>query len=102
MRSTSYIENLSGEIVEEMIYTLRQEQFENGNVVFKEGDTSKGIMFVMEGGIELSHSEEGRSVVIDALLPGSYLFSSTCLTEEKIKLTGVALGKTTVLVLPYE
>ena len=59
-------------------------------------------MFLMEGGIELSHTEHGRSVLVDTLLPGSYLFSSTCLTEERIKLTGVALGKTTVLVLPYE
>ena len=102
VRGTSYIEHFSDYIMEEMIYTLRQEQFEDGNVIFREGDTSKGIMYVMEGGIDLSHSEDGEQVVIDTLLTGSQLFSYTCLTDERIKLTGVALGKTTVLVLPYE
>ena len=102
IRRTSYIEPLSNEIVEEMLHTLRQEQFENGNILFREGDTCKGIMFVLEGGVELSHQEEGKSIVIDTLVPGSYLFSYACLTEERIKLTGAALGKTTVLVLPYE
>ena len=62
----------------------------------------KGIIFVMEGGIELSHHEEGKQIVIDTLLSGSHLFSYTCLTDERITLTGVALEKTTLLVLPYE
>ena len=102
IRRTSYIEKLSDEIVEEMLYTLRQEQFENRNVIFREGDMCKGIIFVMEGGIELSYTENGNSIVIDTLMQGSYLFSYSCLTEERITMTGVALGKTTVLVLPYE
>ena len=85
-----------------MLYTLRQEQFENRNLIFKEGEMCKGVIFVMEGGIELSHTEEGKSIVIDTLLPGSHLFSYTCLTDERVTLTGCALGKTTLLVLPYE
>ena len=85
-----------------MLYTLRQEQFERGNVIFREGDMCKGIIFVMEGGVELSHTEEGKSIAIDTLLPGSHLFSYTCLTDERITLTGTAIRKTTVLVLPYE
>ena len=56
----------------------------------------------MEGGIELSHTEDGQSIVIDSLMQGSFLFSYTCLTEERISLSGVAVGKTTVIVLPYE
>ena len=99
---TSYIEKLSDEIIEEMLYTLRLEQFENRNVIFREGDMCKGIIFVMEGAIELSYSENRNSVVIDTLGPGSSLFSYSCLTEENITMTGVAVGKTTVLVLPYE
>ena len=55
LRGLSYIAHLSDDILEEMRYTLRQEQFENGNMIFREGDVCKGIMFVMEGGIELSH-----------------------------------------------
>ena len=85
-----------------MLYTLRQEQFENKNIIFREGDMCKGIIFVMEGGIELSCAENGNSVVIDTLGPGSSLFSYSCLTEESTTMTGVAVGKTTVLVLPYE
>ena len=56
---TSYIEKLSEDIIEEMVYTLKQEQFENGNTIFREGEQCKGIIFVMEGNIELSHSESG-------------------------------------------
>ena len=85
-----------------MLYTLRQEHFENGNVIFREGEMCKGIIFVMEGGVELSYTENGNSILIDTLMQGSYLFSYSCLTEESISMTGVAVGKTTVLVLPYD
>ena len=85
-----------------MLYTLRQEQFDNRNIVFREGEMCKGIIFVMEGGIELSHTEDGKSILVDTLMQGSHLFAYTCLTEERITLTGTALGKTTILVLPYE
>ena len=85
-----------------MLYTLRQEQFEDGNVIFREGDNCKGIIFVMEGGVEISYTENGQSIVIDTLVQGSSLFSYSCLAEKSIPLTGIAVGKTTVLVLPYE
>ena len=98
---TTYFEKLSEDIIEEMVYTLKQEQFENGNVIFKEGEICKGIIFVMEGNIELSHSEAGESIVLDNLPAGSYLFSYTCLTEERTPITGIARAKTTILVLPY-
>ena len=99
---TSYIAKLSDEIIEEMLYTLRQEQFENGNTIFREGDMCKGIILVMDGGIDLTCTENGKSIAIDTLGPGSSLFSYSCLAEEGITLTGVAVGKTTILVLPYE
>ena len=51
-----------------MLYTLRQEHFENRNTVFREGELCKGIIFVMEGGIELSHTEHGKSIVVDTLM----------------------------------
>ena len=85
-----------------MLYTLRQEQFEDGNVIFREGDNCKGIIFVMEGGVEISYTENGHSIVIDTLVQDSSLFSYSCLADESIPLTGVAVGKTSVLVLPYE
>ena len=53
---TSYLKSLPDEIVDDMIYALRQEQFENKNVVFREGEICKGLLFVMEGGIELSNT----------------------------------------------
>ena len=40
--------------------------------------------------------------MLDNLLAGSYLFAYTCLTEEKTSITGIARGKTTILVLPYQ
>ena len=39
---------------------------------------------------------------MDTLVPRNQLFSYTMLTDERIKLTGTAIGKTSVLVLPYE
>ena len=53
---TSYLKSLPDEVVDDMIYALRQEQFENKNVVFREGEICKGLLFVMEGGIELSNT----------------------------------------------
>ena len=89
-------------MIEEVVFSVKQEMFEDGNTIFQEGDPCKGVVFVMGGEIELSYQEGGKSIVVDRLGAGSYLFSYTCLTAERLPLSGVANGKTNVLVLPTQ
>ena len=81
---TDYFGNLPEDEIEDLVYMLKQEQFENENVIFREGDPCRGIMYLMEGNMELSHVEEGHEIVVDTLNPGSYLFSYTFLTTQPI------------------
>ena len=81
------------------MYMLKQEQFEADTAIFREGDPCRGIMYIMEGNIELCHVEGGREVAIDTLFPGSYLFSKTLVSGFLVQLTGIAKGKVTLLLL---
>ena len=97
---TDYFGNLPEDEIEDLVYMLKQEQFEHENVIFREGDACRGIMYLMEGKIEISHVEEGQDIVVDTLNPGSYLFTYTFLTIQPIQITGVAKGRVNLLVLP--
>ena len=102
MRRVEYFTSLTDEMIEEVVFSVKQEMFEDGNVIFQEGDTCKGVVFVMGGEIELSYQEGGKSIVVDRLGAGSYLFSYTCLSSDRLSLSGTANGKTNVLVLPTQ
>ena len=96
---TEYFNNLAEETLDDLVYMLKQEQFDAENAIFREGDPCRGIMYLMEGSIELCHVEGCREVVLDALLPGSYLFPKTLVSGFPVQLTGIAKGKVTLLVL---
>ena len=100
--ATDYFSCLSEEAIEDLVLTLKQEQFETDTAIFKEGDTCRGIIYLIEGNIELCHVEDGQEIVVDTLCPGSYLFSYTFLAEYPVQLTGIARGKVSLLVLPQQ
>ena len=81
------------------MYMLKQEQFDADTAIFREGDQCRGIIYLMEGNIELCHVEDGREVVLDTLNPGSYMFPKTLVSGFQVQLTGIAKGKATLLVL---
>ena len=99
---TDYFSRLPDEVLEDLVYMLKQERFESDNVIFREGDPCRGIMYLMEGNIDICHSENGQEIVVDTLYPGSYLFSYTLLDGFSIQLTGIARGKVSLLVLPEQ
>ena len=68
-----------------MLHEIKQEQFENGNIVFKEGDHCRGIMYIIDGEIDLSYSKDNQSILVDTLGRGSYLFPYTSLTTEPVR-----------------
>ena len=68
-----------------MLHEIKHEQFENGNIVFKEGDHCRGIMYIIDGEIELSYSKDNQSILVDTLQKGSYLFPYTSLTNEPVR-----------------
>ena len=94
-----------------MLHEIKQEQFEDGNIVFKDGDQCRGIMYIIDGEIELSYSKKNQSILVDTLGRGSYLFPYTSLTNEQVRqsnlisqlaLNGIAKGKTNVIVIPQQ
>ena len=85
MSNVEFFEDLSEDIIEDMTHELKQEQFENNNVVFKEGDHCRGIMYIIDGEIELSYSKDNQSILVDRLGRGSYLFPYTSLTNEPVR-----------------
>ena len=80
-----FFKDLPEESIEDMLQEIKQEQFENDNIVFKEGDQCRGIMYIIDGEIELSYSKDNQSIMVDTLGRGSYLFPYTSLTNEPVR-----------------
>ena len=87
---TDYFSSLPDDAIEDLVLMLKQEQFESDTAIFREGDPCRGIMYLMEGSIDLCHVEGGQEIVVDTLCPGSYLFSYTFLSGFQVQLTGIA------------
>jgi len=78
----------------------RVKAFKSGEVVYSQGDAAKSVMYLQEGGVQLSVvSESGKEAVVAILGPGDF-FGEGCLAGQSIRMgTATAITPTTVLVI---
>jgi CRP/FNR family cyclic AMP-dependent transcriptional regulator len=69
-------------------------------VVYSQGDAAKSVMYVQEGGVQLSVvSEGGKEAVVAILGPGDF-FGEGCLAGQPVRMgTATAITPSTVLVI---
>jgi len=75
-------------------------EFKKAEVVYSQGDASKSVMYLQEGGVKLSVvSESGKEAVVAILGPGDF-FGEGCLAGQSIRMgTATAITPTIVLVI---
>ena len=73
-------------------------EYHRNEVVFTQGDSSSGVMYIQKGGVKLSVlSKTGREAVVAMLGPGDF-FGEGCLAGQTIRIgTATAITPTTVL-----
>jgi len=75
-------------------------EFKKAEVVYSQGDASKSVMYLQEGGVKLSVvSESGKEAVVAILGPGDF-FGEGCLAGQSIRMgTATTITPTVVLVI---
>jgi CRP/FNR family cyclic AMP-dependent transcriptional regulator len=75
-------------------------EFKRAQVVYAQGDAAKSVMYLREGGVQLSVvNEVGKEAVVAILGPGDF-FGEGCLAGQAVRMgTATAITPTTVLVI---
>jgi len=75
-------------------------EFKKGEIAYAQGDDAKSVMYLKEGGVQLSVvSEAGKEAVVAILGPGDF-FGEGCLASQTVRMgTATAVMHTTVLVI---
>ena len=75
-------------------------EFKKTEVVYSQGDASKSVMYLQEGGVKLTVvSESGKEAVVAILGPGDF-FGEGCLAGQSIRMgTATTIVASTVLVI---
>ena len=102
MKNVDYFENIDTDILREVFYSLKQEYYEEGDVIFTFGDPGDKIIFVCMGSIDLyipSPDGDEKGIFIDNLSLGSSFGSYSILSDTVRFFKGVAKQNTVVTLL---
>src|SRR5229473_4444870 len=74
--------------------------FKRGDIVYSQGDAAKSVMYLQEGGVQLSVvNEAGKEAVVAILGPGDF-FGEGCLAGQSVRMgTATAITPSSVLVV---
>jgi CRP/FNR family transcriptional regulator, cyclic AMP receptor protein len=75
-------------------------EFKRGEIVYAQGDLAKSVMYLQEGGVQLSVvSEAGKEAVVAILGPGDF-FGEGCLAGQSVRMgSATAITPSTVLIV---
>lgn len=77
-----------------MFLTSGQENYEAGEVIFREGSHGKTVYIISSGRVEISKTAGGRKVVVETLGPGAIFGTMTLIDPSPRSATAIALEDT--------
>jgi CRP/FNR family transcriptional regulator, cyclic AMP receptor protein len=79
-----------------MLQIASYETFQDGQVIFREGDNGDWLYIVMDGEVEITKAMGNRNIVIDVIMPGE-IFGELAYIDNKSRFgTATAKGITEV------
>ena len=79
------------------MFTLGSEEtFENGEIIFEEGNSGDWIYVILSGSVEISRKINGRKFILKVLKEGEIFGELSFIGQIKRTATAVAISKTTV------
>jgi CRP-like cAMP-binding protein len=79
-----------------------KEIFEDGEIIFEEGNSGNWMYVLLSGNVEISKTIEGKRVIIQTLQPEEVFGELVFLGDVKRTATARAIEKTTVGVIEHE
>jgi CRP/FNR family transcriptional regulator, cyclic AMP receptor protein len=75
-------------------------EFKRKEIVYSQGDPAKSVMYLQQGGVQLSVvNESGKEAVVAILGPGDF-FGEGCLAGQSVRMgTATAISPSTVLII---
>ena len=100
IKNVDYFEGISERILKSIYYDLKQEYYQEDDVIFNIGDPTNKAYFITQGIIDLYiPSEEGDMILLDQLKIGSSLGSYSLLSEQTRMFKAIAKTYCAVTVL---
>ena len=85
-----YFLNLTRRVLEEIHYSLKLVNFEEGQSVIQKGTVAESIIFIVSGSLELYVEGSINDYSLDILKPGSVLGAYSIVTETKYEFSARA------------
>ena len=98
IRYVGYIKQYSEETVEELTYLLKQETYNAGDIMFKQGYLVKKIHLVAIGEIEIMVNFGKKEVVLDTLFQACNIGEHGVLDDHRQTFTAVAKNNNTQVI----
>jgi len=103
LKNINYFQHLSNEILETLVYKLRQEYFEDGQLLFKHNEQVQQVYILADGQVDTFVSLNDEDLVLDTLqVPGSVLCQYSILQKAPITYSARATMETHMLVLSID
>lgn len=103
MNSSSILANLSPGDLQILNAHISEQQYEKGQVIFREGAVPGGIFFIREGKVKKYKTDKsGREQIIYVANKGELIGYHALLAEERYFDTAAALEKTVISFIPKE
>jgi CRP/FNR family transcriptional regulator len=101
LRQILYFRVLPLEDISEVVRALRIRRFENGEVVFRRGDSCEGLHIVLSGRVRtVIASADGREQVLKVFGPGRTFADISVFDDEPLPADAVAIAGSSIAVLP--
>jgi len=85
-----------------MFQIASYETFQDGQVIFREGDNGDWLYIVMDGEVEITKVMGNRKIFIDVIIPGEFLGELAYIDKKPRSATATARGITEIGVVDRE
>ena len=94
---------MSNEILETLVYKLKQEYFEDGQLIFKHNDMVQKVYILADGQVDTFISLNDEDLILDTLsVPGSVFCQFSILMKAPISYSARATNETHMFVLDID
>ena len=98
-----YFQRLRTNTLETLVYKLQQEFFEEGQIIFKNGDRLDKVYILADGSIDTYLSLHDEDLVLDNIkVSGSILGQYSLVMQQNINFSARATSETNMLVISIE
>ncbi len=99
LKKLQLFESLAADDLEALSARLEHQQFEPGQVVFRQGEEGGPLYVIEDGAVEISYGDGNDAVTLTTLFPGQYFGELSLLDGEPRSATATAVRPSTLLAL---